>query len=102
MTNHVSVPINRDATDQQVMAAYRKVVLKTHQDKGGRVADMQKLQDAPGGKSTWTWACLNQAGPGSRLIFAGGRAGRRGAGGEAGSGLRRCLGRGAPVKIKVE
>ena len=102
MTNHVSVPINRDATDQQVMAAYRKVVLKTHQDKGGRVADMQKLQNAPGRKSTWTWACLNQAGPGSRLIFAGGRAGRKGAGGEAGSGLRRCLGSGVPVQIKVE
>ena len=84
MTNHVSVPINRDATDQQVMAAYRKVVLKTHQDKGGRVADMQKLK-CPRSKINLDLGLPESGRPGFQVDFCrgarrqkgGGRGGRK-------------------------
>ena len=49
----VVISINRDATDVKVTAAFRKVVLKVHPDKGGKVADAQELQAA---KATWEQA----------------------------------------------
>ena len=43
---NVSVNVNRDSSDQGVEAAFRSVVKKVHPDKGGRVADAQRLQAA--------------------------------------------------------
>jgi curved DNA-binding protein CbpA len=47
---HVVISINRDAADVKVTEAFRKVVLKVHPDKGGKVADAQELQ---GAKAKW-------------------------------------------------
>jgi hypothetical protein len=43
---NLSLAISRDSTDKQLEAAFRKVSLKAHPDKGGSVPDFQKLQDA--------------------------------------------------------
>ena len=45
--------VNRDTSDADVLKAYRRVALKVHPDKGGGVADMQKLTDA---RATWDQA----------------------------------------------
>ena len=50
---HLVVSINRDADDDKVKAVFRKVVLKAHPDKGGRLADAQELQSA---KTAWDQA----------------------------------------------
>ena len=42
----VVVSCTRDSTDQQVLASFRKVVLRVHPDRGGNTADQQKLNDA--------------------------------------------------------
>eukprot|EP00438_Fugacium_kawagutii_P012585 Skav210974 [mRNA] locus=scaffold2287:2265:2480:+ [translate_table: standard] len=38
--------ITRDADNESVAAAFRKVVRRTHPDKGGKVEDQQRLQAA--------------------------------------------------------
>ena len=50
----VPTAVNRDSPDAQVLAAYRKVILKAHPDKGGATAPFQKLQ---GAKEEWVGAC---------------------------------------------
>jgi len=47
---HVVISINRDSADAQVQAAFRRVVLKVHPDKGGRLEDSQALH---GAKARW-------------------------------------------------
>ena len=42
----ITLAVNRDSPDERITAAYRKLVLKVHPDKGGRVSDMQELQEA--------------------------------------------------------
>ena len=49
----VALSLNRDATNANVLKAYRCVVLKVHPDKGGSAADMQKLQAA---REAWVGA----------------------------------------------
>jgi len=44
------INIQRESPDAAVLAAYRKVVLKVHPDKGGQVEDAQRLQ---GAKEAW-------------------------------------------------
>ena len=46
----VAVNLTQRSTDQEVGQAFRKVVKKVHPDKGGSVADMQRLQEA---KQSW-------------------------------------------------
>ena len=46
----VLLQVNRDSSAEQLVKAYRKLLLKTHPDKGGRKGDFQKLQKA---KETW-------------------------------------------------
>ena len=45
--------MNRDTSDADVIKACGRVALKAHPDKGGGVADMQKLTDA---RATWDQA----------------------------------------------
>ena len=52
----VVVSINRDSPDVKVTQAFRKVVLKVHPDKGGSLADAQKLQEA---REAWDKARKN-------------------------------------------
>ena len=42
--------VNRDSSAEQLVKAYKKVLLKTHPDKGGKTADQVKLNAA---KETW-------------------------------------------------
>ena len=49
----VVLSINRDASVVVVTASFRKVVLKVHPDKGGRLEDAQELQAA---KAEWDQA----------------------------------------------
>ena len=46
----VVIFVNRTSPDAGVKAAFRKVVLKVHPDKGGDTAEFQKLQEA---KEQW-------------------------------------------------
>lgn len=46
----LALQVNRDSSPEQLAKAYRKVLLKTHPDKGGRKEDQQKLQAA---KDNW-------------------------------------------------
>jgi len=46
----VSVTVTRDSPDAAVTAAYRRILLKIHPDKGGRVEDAQQLQGAKDGR----------------------------------------------------
>ena len=49
-SNQVVISVNRASPDAGVKAAFRKVVLKVHPDKGGDNAEFQKLQEA---KEQW-------------------------------------------------
>ena len=49
----IDLKLRREDPDQLLEAAYRKVVKRVHPDKGGRVADAQKLQAA---REEWTRA----------------------------------------------
>jgi hypothetical protein len=49
----VTVVLSRESTDEQVAKAYRRVLLKTHPDKGGKTDDQQKLQET---KEAWDTA----------------------------------------------
>ena len=49
---NVTISVSRDSSDDKVTAAYRKVVLKVHPDKGGAVQDAQDLQAAKGNWET--------------------------------------------------
>ena len=49
-TYGVPVQLTRDATDAVVRAAYRRIVLRVHPDKGGSVADSQRLSAAKTGR----------------------------------------------------
>ena len=42
--------VNRDSPEEQLVKSYKKLLLKTHPDKGGRKEDLQKLQAA---KEEW-------------------------------------------------
>ena len=42
----VTLTVNRDSADKDVLAAYRRLVKKVHPDKGGKKDDQQKLQAA--------------------------------------------------------
>ena len=46
----LALEINRDSPAEELVKAYKKVLLKTHPDKGGRKEHMQKLQAA---KEEW-------------------------------------------------
>ena len=50
---------NRDSADAAVSAAYRRVIKRVHPDKGGAVADTQRLQTA---KEAWDAGRLGSAG----------------------------------------
>ena len=49
-TYQVRGPPNRDSDDAQLVAFYRRLLLKVHPDKGGRKEDFQGLQSA---KEAW-------------------------------------------------
>ena len=57
----VAVQVNRDTADHAVLAAYKRVALKAHPDKGGTNEDFQKLHAA---KENWERAKTNSAPPG--------------------------------------
>lgn len=42
----LTLGVNRDSDDLALRSAHRKLVVKTHPDKGGRCADQRKLQEA--------------------------------------------------------
>ena len=42
----VALTVNRDSRPDELLKAYRKLLLKTHPDKGGRKCDQQRLQQA--------------------------------------------------------
>ena len=46
----LALTVNRESSSQEVLKAYKKVLLKAHPDKGGRKEDLQKLQAA---KEAW-------------------------------------------------
>ena len=52
----LALTVNRDSSPEQLVKAYRKVLLKVHPDKGGKKADAQTLQAA---KETWDKASKN-------------------------------------------
>ena len=54
----IDLQLSRDSSDADVKKAFRKVSLKAHPDKGGAVADFQKLSLA---KDCWQDACKNKA-----------------------------------------
>ena len=55
----VAVATNRDSTDADLLTAFKKLILRVHPDKGGSVADMQRLQGAKE-----AWAQTRNTGPG--------------------------------------
>ena len=59
----VPVAVNRESPAEELRAAYKRLILKVHPDKGGRTDHMQRLQEA---KGAW----------GSARRRSGGRAGR--------------------------
>ena len=46
----VNVTVSRESTDEEVLSAYKKVSLKAHPDKGGRLEHCQELNNA---KDAW-------------------------------------------------
>ena len=42
----LTLPVSRDSEDKVVLAAFRKVALKAHPDKGGSHANLLKLNNA--------------------------------------------------------
>ena len=46
----LALSVDRDSSEDRLLKAYRKVLLKVHPDKGGNKADVQKLQPA---KEAW-------------------------------------------------
>ena len=46
----VALEVNRDSSPEQLVKAYKKVLLKAHPDKGGKKEDTQRLQEA---KEVW-------------------------------------------------
>ena len=71
------VSVSRDSADDAVKAAYRRVVKRAHPDKGGALADAQRLQAA---KEAWDAAlgakrarAPPQGEPGGSAPRAGGR-----------------------------
>ena len=49
-TYELALQVNRESSAEQLVKAYKKVLLKAHPDKGGRKEDVQKLQEV---KETW-------------------------------------------------
>ena len=44
-TYELALQVNRESSAEQLVKAYKKVLLKAHPDKGGRKEDVQKLQE---------------------------------------------------------
>ena len=59
----VTASVNRDSPDDDLLACYRKVILKAHPDKGGSKEQFQRLQHA---KEAWSSAS-------ARVVVLGGR-----------------------------
>ena len=57
----VALTVARESAEKDARQAFRKVSLKAHPDKGGAVADFQKLSAA---NDAWANACKNSARPG--------------------------------------
>lgn len=57
----VDLQVNRDSSDDAIKGAHRSVVRRVHPDKGGSLADAQKLQ---GAKDAWDAACKGSRGRG--------------------------------------
>ena len=47
-TYELALQVNRESSAEQLVKAYKKVLLKAHPDKGGRKEDVQKLQEVKG------------------------------------------------------
>ena len=58
----IAVQVNRELEDKVLLAAYRRVALKAHPDKGGRKKDFQRLQ---GAREKWETAKQNAEPPGA-------------------------------------
>ena len=59
----VALQVNRDSSPEQLVKAYRRLLLKTHPDKGGKKEDQQKLQAA---KENWDRARKGASAQGGR------------------------------------
>ena len=59
----LSVQVNRDSSPDELLQAYKRVLLKAHPDKGGSNEHMQRLQAA---KETWQQTRSQSAGKGGR------------------------------------
>ena len=59
----LALHVNRDSDREQLLKAYKRVLLKVHPDKGGSKADTQKLTMA---KETWDKAFKGSAPQGGR------------------------------------
>ena len=57
---NVTLSISHDSADAGIPRAYKKVVLKTHPDKGGTVTDHQKSLEA---NEAWEGATADSARP---------------------------------------
>ena len=47
-TYELALQVNRESSAEQLVKAYKKVLLKAHPDKGGRKEDVQKMQEVKG------------------------------------------------------
>ena len=73
----VALTVNRDSGPDELLKAYRKLLLKTHPDKGGKKRDQQRLQEAKeqfektrGGTSAAGGRPRAAGGPGDLVVAA--------------------------------
>ena len=67
----VPVAVNRESPAEELRAAYKRLILKVHPDKGGRTDHMQRLQEA---KDAWDSARRRSGGRAGRPASAGDQA----------------------------